>query len=656
MKPRVIIYAVCMLLTGSINTIATKWQDMTIYQGVPFQHPAFQSAAMFLGESLCLIPYFLLRWRRRQMKQAQLGLAADPVKAARPRSYYVRRTLAFLVPTLCDAIATTLLNLGLFYTYASTYQMLRGTLVLFAGILTVTILRRRLYAHHWVGLVLIVAGAAIVGAASLLAAPEEGSAAVAPGPHPPAMEAGTASQPLLSGLAARGLLGSTQGGEGLHLGLLRLRHALLAGGQQGYSAAGNTAPLFGDALVVLAQGFAALQFILEEKFLGTYRMQPLLAVGIEGAWGVLLCLGALPLLTYVKLPNGRPLDDASAAFQALAHQPGLRAAVAVSVLSIGVFNFFGLSVTAALSGSARATIDATRTLFIWLFSLAAGWESFHELQVVGFAVLLAGKWPHPSLFLPVLEASSSLYNEILRSCLPVRRALPKPGDPEWGPDSDDEEEGAVTEALLDAQGLVGPALPPSLQPEGLAPREVVNDSDLRQPLLPRHSAAATLQQSTASGPNGRSRLGSAGLPTGSQAIRVRGQSAAHPAPRTATMARSVRLGFNTLSPHDLVRNDSGSDSEDVMESLDVVDPMMLAATPYAGFLDRGLTEASSEADLQRRGSGTQLSSPRMSCDFEEGQNAQERPSAPASRMHTASSFAEFLAARQQEQQQQQSKT
>ncbi|KAL6745833.1 hypothetical protein V8C86DRAFT_1650871 [Haematococcus lacustris] len=622
MKPRVIIYAVCMLLTGSINTIATKWQDMTIYQGVPFQHPAFQSAAMFLGESLCLIPYFLLRWRRRQIK-AQLGLAADPVKAARPQSYYVRRTLAFLVPTLCDAIATTLLNLGLFYTYASTYQMLRGTLVLFAGILTVTILRRRLYAHHWVGLVLIVAGAAIVGAASLLAAPEEGSAAVAPGPHPPAMEAGTASQPLLSGLAARGLLGSAQGGEGLHLGLLRLRHALLAGGQQGHSAAGNTAPLFGDALVVLAQ--------------------PLLAVGIEGAWGVLLCLGALPLLTYVKLPNGRPLDDASAAFQALAHQPGLRAAVAVSVLSIGVFNFFGLSVTAALSGSARATIDATRTLFIWLFSLAAGWESFHELQVVGFAVLLAG---------------NSLYNEILRSCLPVRRALPKPGDPEWGPDSDDEEEGAVTEALLDAQGLVGPALPPSLQPEGLAPRwgEVVNDNDLRQPLLPRHSAAATLQQSTASGPNGRSRLGSAGLPTGSQAIRVRGQSAAHPAPRTATMARSVRLGFNTLSPHDLVRNDSGSDSEDVMESLDVVDPMMLAATPYAGFLDRGLTEASSEADLQRRGSGTQLSSPRMSCDFEEGQNAQERPSAPASRMHTASSFAEFLAARQQEQQQQQSKT
>lgn len=47
--------------------------------------------------------------------------------------------------------------------------------------------------------------------------------------------------------------------------------------------------------------------------------------------------------------------------------------------------------TQALSGAARATIDACRTLIIWLFSLAAGWEVFHNLQVVGFLVLLAGE-------------------------------------------------------------------------------------------------------------------------------------------------------------------------------------------------------------------------------------------------------------------------
>lgn len=38
------------------------------------------------------------------------------------------------------------------------------------------------------------------------------------------------------------------------------------------------------------------------------------------------------------------------------------------------------SVTKNLSGAARATIDACRTLFIWLFALSRGWERFHFMQ------------------------------------------------------------------------------------------------------------------------------------------------------------------------------------------------------------------------------------------------------------------------------------
>jgi len=61
------------------------------------------------------------------------------------------------------------------------------------------------------------------------------------------------------------------------------------------------------------------------------------------------------------------------------------------------------AVTKSLSGAARATIDACRTVFIWLYALHAGWESFHALEVVGFVVLISG---------------TSLYNEIIKSCLP----------------------------------------------------------------------------------------------------------------------------------------------------------------------------------------------------------------------------------------------
>lgn len=46
------------------------------------------------------------------------------------------------------------------------------------------------------------------------------------------------------------------------------------------------------------------QFILEEKFLGQFRIQPLLAVGIEGAWGLALCALVLPLASSMHVGAG----------------------------------------------------------------------------------------------------------------------------------------------------------------------------------------------------------------------------------------------------------------------------------------------------------------------------------------------------------------
>ena len=81
------------------------------------------------------------------------------------------------------------------------------------------------------------------------------------------------------------------------------------------------------------------------------------------------------------------------------------------MVSIGGFNFFGLSVTRTVSATSRSTIDTCRTLFIWLVSLGLGWESFKWLQVLGFALLVYGTF---------------LFNDIvrppLRACLPGRGA------------------------------------------------------------------------------------------------------------------------------------------------------------------------------------------------------------------------------------------
>lgn len=79
----------------------------------------------------------------------------------------------------------------------------------------------------------------------------------------------------------------------------------------GEGAGDSQAPLFGDLLVILAQLAAATQFIVEEKYLAKFRVPALLAVGLEGFWGLVICAVALPLLTtVVKGPSGVPFDDA----------------------------------------------------------------------------------------------------------------------------------------------------------------------------------------------------------------------------------------------------------------------------------------------------------------------------------------------------------
>lgn len=67
--------------------------------------------------------------------------------------------------------------------------------------------------------------------------------------------------------------------------------------------------------------------------------------------------------------------------QEIAASRQLQISTVGSILSIAFFNFFGISVTKKLSGAGRAAIDACRTLLIWMFSLAIGWEKFLVLQV-----------------------------------------------------------------------------------------------------------------------------------------------------------------------------------------------------------------------------------------------------------------------------------
>lgn len=364
--------ATAMLVAGTVQTVSLKFQDRTVVDpdGGTFSHPAVQSAQMFVGEMLCLVPYLFARLGAKKTGGEKVS-DSDPEAVL--EAYFRERSarakvisiVGFAVPAFCDALATTLLNLGLLLTFASIYQMLRGTLVLFTGLLAVTVLRKRLYAHHWTGMGLIAVGAAIVGAVSVMTeAPAD------------------------------------KGNGGAFLARLGVMSGL---DEEGFRR------LTGDMLIVVAQLLMATQFIAEEKLLTRFKTPPLLAVGLEGFWGLIICGVAMPILSMVKKANGKPLDHLPSAIRQICASKELLFATMGAILAIAFFNAFGLAITKYLAAGTRATVDALRTISVWCVGVYLGWEQFHWLEVVGFVILFSGTCTYNNL-LPL----SSLGHRLLR--------------------------------------------------------------------------------------------------------------------------------------------------------------------------------------------------------------------------------------------------
>ncbi|XP_036729209.1 solute carrier family 35 member F6 isoform X3 [Balaenoptera musculus] len=151
-----------MLVTGSINTLSAKWADNFVAPGCggsqehSFQHPFLQAVGMFLGEFSCLAAFYLLRCRAA----GHPDTSADPQQPFNP--------LLFLPPALCDMTGTSIMYVALNMTSASSFQMLRGAVIIFTGLFSVTFLGRRLALSQWLGILATIAGLVVVGLADLL--------------------------------------------------------------------------------------------------------------------------------------------------------------------------------------------------------------------------------------------------------------------------------------------------------------------------------------------------------------------------------------------------------------------------------------------------------------------------------------------------------
>ncbi|KAI8894759.1 hypothetical protein BC833DRAFT_603761 [Globomyces pollinis-pini] len=359
-----------MLFTGTINTLLNKLQDLTCVDHCDgpnkryFEQPLFQTINMFVGEIMCLFVFLIMDWNEKRQGDStyhpipegspsnelpeHIESSAD-IPAASPKPLTGVAQLLFLLPTLCDLTGTTLMNIGLIFTSASIYQMLRGSVVLFTGLFSTIFLGRKHPLYRWFALCVVFLGVAIVGLSPLVSGAEK-----------------------------------------------PVEHAT------------PTSPI-GIFLVVLAQCFTASQFVIEEKIMVRYQVAPLKAVGLEGLFGLTLSLIAVPILHFTLGVRGEPgnVFNFDEMVRQISHPQVLYAGIGI-MFSISIFNYCGLAVTKNISATSRSTIDTCRTLFIWMASLALHWETFKWLQVVGFVVLIYGTFIFNDVIQPPSFVQSSL--------------------------------------------------------------------------------------------------------------------------------------------------------------------------------------------------------------------------------------------------------
>lgn len=340
-----ILIVVGTIVCGCLNSLLTKFQDNQCVANCQdpdpsnrknFEQPAIQTLQMFIGELGIYIVYYSMYkapWARRKQYSAisESGLHGGPGEGLAS----LATTLYLAIPSVCDLLATTLMNVGLVYTPVSIYQMTRGAVVLFVAILSVLFLKRRIRRLEWIALILVSLGIAIVG---------------------------------YSGSSKT----SSEKNED------------------------PAAVVFGISLVLGAVALQAVQFVVEERILSHSPLTPLKLVYTEGFFGALILVVSLIILNFLFQATQSPDKFAHSPFnlgQSLYETFLSRAIVVTSVLimiCISMFNYCGLSLTNELSATARSTIDNCRTLLVWLIAMFLGWESFKLLQFVGFAVLVFG--------------------------------------------------------------------------------------------------------------------------------------------------------------------------------------------------------------------------------------------------------------------------
>ncbi|CAO3626571.1 unnamed protein product [Mucor hiemalis] len=157
-----------LILTFQDNQKIRNEEDDSFYK---FSQPLLQTSMIFLGEIICILVIHLVTKTPSLLDRSML----EAVQPQNGNSYgeYNDWTMPhtstwswsaawFILPSACDLIATTLMNLGLIYTTPSVYQMMKSSIVGFSAIFSCLFLSRKFLNREWVSIIAILLGTSTI--------------------------------------------------------------------------------------------------------------------------------------------------------------------------------------------------------------------------------------------------------------------------------------------------------------------------------------------------------------------------------------------------------------------------------------------------------------------------------------------------------------
>ena len=327
-----------MVLSGAMLGITLKMMDTMVVKNYMFEHPFFQGAIMFVGESLCIFVYM---YQRQQLIKEHGSIQASPgmKKAVEEGMKTDINPLLFAIPMLCDATASTLLLIAYINIAASIAQMMGGFVVFIVAIMSVLFLKRKQYRHHWTGLAFIFFGIFLVALSTFV---------------------------------------------------------------EGKGSSANKNPALGISMMVASILVQGCQYIIEEKLLGSYYLNPMKVVGWEGITGVIFFCILLSILQFIPCEadlcsETGVVEDTHLAFRQIFASTELLLYCLANIILVAGMNGLGMVVTKYASAANRVTLQQTKTVIVWVFFLVVPriWtmrvsENFSWIQLVGFIIMLLG--------------------------------------------------------------------------------------------------------------------------------------------------------------------------------------------------------------------------------------------------------------------------